>query len=559
MKTLSTSQLKENQKIKAPSKDHRQCEHCQGWFHKKGIRGHQAKCYSVQKPNKRTEKKALKLTKKRKGFHNAPILLQGNKTSLANYRTETARVGDNLKINHGNENNFYQSTLLWAKPSLQQRHHNFLESSDFGGIQGDPFEDEWEDIPSSENCQDDDKTQTTVNVSDDDDDITTGNESETEDDFNWNDVDENDGFGEDEGDPDKVSTTNEEFLRVLSDHVNAASVDNSAKKAFSFGDNIPVHIIAQIDLLCILLDRRVDMKLFDDIMSWLHHHSQTNQVKWKSVKLRKRKPLLKWIGKAFETEKLDPIPKQVELSHSLVTIPCFDVVEQIMSLIYDSEVFKESNLLKGNFDPKTWRPTGEISEDDVLGDIHTGSLYREALEKFCPPGHTINGLRALGLPLIFFINKTHSDFFGALSTTPLSFTLGILSKEFRRKYKAWRHAAFLPNTAFGMGKHHITDEEFEKIIPKEKLEDLHRMIAAVLAPLQHLIDEDGGIKCVLEGEVVMLVPWIHLVVGDAVGNNELCGHYNGNNAKCLVKDCKCTKEELIQIPPVCEFITMDDL
>jgi len=568
MKTLTAEQLKANQKLEPPSKDHRRCKTCFEWFHKRGLARHESKCFSYKKPNKRSEKKALKLNKKRKGFHNTGPLFQDKNTTITSFREETSRIKSQLQEPHGQENNFYQSTLLWATPSLAARQHLTGEYY-HDGQPVDPFDNDWEDIPGSEkqttnNSRHNDDGTVDTETSTDDDMSSSQPLTEEDDDDDYIDyanIDENDGFGVDEeGDPDDATvTSSDDFIRVLHEYVNTASMNVDPKTAFQFKDNIPMHVVAQIDLLRILIDRRVDMGLFDDIMEWIHHHSTKNKVKWGKRKLRKRKPLLKWIGKAFETECLEPIPKQVELSHSLVTVPCFDVVEQIMSLIYDSDVYKQSNLLQGNFDPKTWRPTADLGEDDLLNDIHTGSLYHEALNRYCPPGHTINGLRALGLPLIFFIDKTHSDCFGALATTPISFTLGIFCKEFRRKYKAWRHAGFLPNSAFGIGKHHITDEDLEKILPKEKLEDLHRMIAVILEPVFKMLEEHGGITCVLDGETVVLVPWIHLIIGDAVGNNELCGHYGGNNAKCLVKDCRCTKDQLIQIPPVCELITMDDV
>ena len=50
-----------------------------------------------------------------------------------------------------------------------------------------------------------------------------------------------------------------------------------------------------------------------------------------------------------------------------------------------------------------------------------------------------------------------------------------------------------------------------------------------------------------------------MVIGDTVGNNELVAHYLGNTqGRCLVKDCKCCKEDLVKVPPKCCQMTYKD-
>ena len=63
----------------------------------------------------------------------------------------------------------------------------------------------------------------------------------------------------------------------------------------------------------------------------------------------------------------------------------------------------------------------------------------------------------------------------------------------------------------------------------------------------------------IDGEDVLLKIWIHHIIGDAVGNNELCGHSNGSSSSCLSKDCKCKKNELALIPRRCKKVTIRDM
>ena len=61
------------------------------------------------------------------------------------------------------------------------------------------------------------------------------------------------------------------------------------------------------------------------------------------------------------------------------------------------------------------------------------------------------------------------------------------------------------------------------------------------------------------GTDVLLKPYVHCFVGDIAGINEMIGHYNNNSANCLVKDCKCNQEEVLEFEPNCSPIKWTDL
>jgi hypothetical protein len=61
-------------------------------------------------------------------------------------------------------------------------------------------------------------------------------------------------------------------------------------------------------------------------------------------------------------------------------------------------------------------------------------------------------------------------------------------------------------------------------------------------------------------KLITLKPYIEFIIGDTMGNNELCGHYLSNFANCLTKDCKCNSEDLVLVdPPKCSAMTWEEL
>jgi hypothetical protein len=158
----------------------------------------------------------------------------------------------------------------------------------------------------------------------------------------------------------------------------------------------------------------------------------------------------------------------------------------------------------------------------------------------------------VGVSLYLFID-TQTDLHGSLSTAPIIFTVAWLSQECRNSPDFWRPAGFIPNLKYGTGKSN-------GISSAVKNQDLHNCIDAILSQLQ-IINNNGGIQTYpndYNGQYkeVTLKPWIHLIIGDTKGNNELCGHYNNNGKICMLyRDCTCSYEELGCANPQCQYIT----
>ena len=82
------------------------------------------------------------------------------------------------------------------------------------------------------------------------------------------------------------------------------------------------------------------------------------------------------------------------------------------------------------------------------------------------------------------------------------------------------------------------------------------------AALNQLIDisTQGGIATKVRGKSVIGKVWIHYIIGDTQGNNDLLGHYNGSGKlQRPYRDCKCSYGDMDHPNPSCEYITRKEM
>jgi hypothetical protein len=124
--------------------------------------------------------------------------------------------------------------------------------------------------------------------------------------------------------------------------------------------------------------------------------------------------------KSMNTECLQPIDGIVQLhDKSLVTVPVFNTKHMIMSLLTDSK------LMNDQYFPDGYNVlTGQVTNDpanDKYGEIHTGDAWIPSRDRYCKMPND------MPVALIVFANKSHTDLHGALSLTPIIFTLTLFN------------------------------------------------------------------------------------------------------------------------------------
>jgi hypothetical protein len=322
-------------------------------------------------------------------------------------------------------------------------------------------------------------------------------------------------------------------------------------------DWIPDNMQCYIDLLYHLKRHRVDKKLFDVVVNWARHWTAKNPDIFKSTTDGwKRKTVIERVSKLFDKTGLRPVDTLVNLSDGrVVSVPVVDFEECICDLLSDPEINHPSNLSKG-LDRQTWRPITSIAEherdqDAILGEKDSGYLYRLGMNLHCPLRSEVDPKMVRPLPLIFNIDKSHSDLHGSLAVTPVTVSLAMLDCRTQQKVRAWRVMATVPNLSAKKGKN-------KKRSVSDGLataNDIHKVMKAAFSSFKKYYDMGGILWEDNNGNVLTLKPYIHCIIGDTAGNNELVGHYQGCFARLQLKDCKCTEDQLTMCPPVCKPIS----
>lgn len=375
-------------------------------------------------------------------------------------------------------------------------------------------------------------------------------------------------------------------LVIQKDHAGRTSLEGNVEEDnFTYKNNLPPYIIAQISLLKILSQHKGnDLKLFDRIMAWVGFFSDKHPDIWitrKKFNCHTRKTTVPFIAEFFNSKDLYPTPKDVNLCDgSTVTVPIFPFDTMLKDILNDPNIINDDNLIQENFDKTTWRPTKmytDLGQDDVINDLNTGLLYQRGIELYCddkpPPGIA----RILPCPIIFFSDESHHDNNSGNKTGPVSMTVGMLNSDERAKYPNWRNIGFIPNYGLGKGKNaNQYDDEWVRtgkkrgkktLNPKEvaqrKVKDHQTLYRTVLQPFIDFCDQYGGLRYKYKGELCLVKPFFLMLIGDAKEYNIVCNHYNtpGNKRiRCPIKQCLCSHEDLgTVIPPVCTPITLADV
>jgi hypothetical protein len=115
----------------------------------------------------------------------------------------------------------------------------------------------------------------------------------------------------------------------------------------------------------------------------------------------------------------------------------------IISLLSDPSVMNKKNFSEGNN-----VLTGKVDNhpaNNKYGKVHTGDAWLPARDRYCQ--------NKTGMPvgLIVFGDKSHTDLHGALSLTPIIFTLTLFNHAAQNDSKFWRPIGYIPNLGYGRG------------------------------------------------------------------------------------------------------------
>jgi hypothetical protein len=223
-------------------------------------------------------------------------------------------------------------------------------------------------------------------------------------------------------------------------------------------DDDDVHVEAL--LLALVQQFGCSLEGYQAIMEW-GAFAQEKGYKFGRVEREKsRKAVMHRMTKRLGMEALKPIAKTIPLvdyscpasvpAHSSSTAPkkskvdatipivMYNFEELLDSLLSDMSLMVAENLLLNPTDPYVKYPEG-----GPIDDVLSGSWYHQTWI-------VLNlGAGDFLCPIIFFIDKTHTDHFGRFTLEPIRFTLGIFNRATRALSKAWRTLGFLTDLQKG--------------------------------------------------------------------------------------------------------------
>jgi hypothetical protein len=139
--------------------------------------------------------------------------------------------------------------------------------------------------------------------------------------------------------------------------------------------------------------------------------------------------------------------------------------------------------------------TGEETNghaNDKYGEIHTGDAWQPSRDRYC------KNQNDMPVALIVFADKSHTDLHGALSLTPIIFTLTLFNRSARNNPNFWRPMGYIPNLVYGKGTS-------DKTRAKDKIQDEHRCLSFIFGSLKEISKQNDS--CVMYWEGLLMLKY----------------------------------------------------
>jgi Plavaka transposase len=282
-----------------------------------------------------------------------------------------------------------------------------------------------------------------------------------------------------------------------------------------------------VDLLHILKTSNTPLYLYDTIMEWASKARWVHRFDFIKTQIPPRESLIDTLKNQFDYKALEPRLIEMDLpgSQTKVNLVVHDFKQCFYSLLNDPELMNTSNLL---IDPENlFNNPLSRNKQKYLSDINTGDVWRMAHNTYVSSENS-----ELLCPIIFFIDKTHTDKNGRLCIEQIRFTLGIFKLHVRNQNRAWRTLGYI-----------LDQSQISTNSSDEKMKDYQEMTSQILQSFREVQSKAIGWKLNV-GETSIPVFFrtpVLFIIGDTDGHDKLVGKYANrtNKVKRLCRYCDC--------------------
>ena len=318
-------------------------------------------------------------------------------------------------------------------------------------------------------------------------------------------------------------------------------------------------------------------------ISNLHSNIIVPNIKDNSIlsKLEQHSQLESQLYKSSLTFSMEPTKSNIELEdcHGIFPVTTFCLVSSIVGLLQNPILMSENNTIYHHSlynDPSN----NDFNPMNIYDDIHTSEWFKNTHSKVIGNrenvvGHAISQPAKVLCPIIFFIDGVAVDSYGRMSLEPVSYTLGIFKRNVRNLPIEWRVLGYIPNTQKAYHIRYQSNKKGGNLKKKHYQQILHHILQQMSAlqkkggilwklPFykQELDEVSGRNRRLIEYRKVNLIFETMVVIGDAPGNDQLCGRKKNyvptklmNTGTC--RDCCVTYRDCDDYNYKCNFLTRE--
>ena len=270
---------------------------------------------------------------------------------------------------------------------------------------------------------------------------------------------------------------------------------------------------------------------------------------------------------------------QLEGCEGTFPVTTFCLISSIVGLLQNPILMSESNTIYHHSlynDPNN----NALNPLDIYNDIHTSDWFKKTYTQVIHnnensvEGSFVKPKKVL-CPIIFFIDGVAVDSYGRMSLEPVSYTLGIFKRIVRNLPIAWRVLGYIPNTEKAYHIRYPSNKTGANLKKKHYQQILHHILQQMsvlqkkggfiwkLPYYKEEIEVSSGKSIrTIEYRKINLVFETMVVIGDAPGNDQLCGRKKNyvptksmNTGAC--RDCCVTYRDCDDYKYKCKFLTRE--